>query len=267
MHKTIFKYRFYYRTRTVNRRKISHERRLNIGRKTRIRQGLDIGRCMRSEIASDYHLLISDLDTHTAFAEFCNHRLQMIGYYIAYVQCSSGNSRRKHESSCLYPIGNDRMFCSMQLVHTFDFDRVRSRTFDFCAHFIQKVCQINDFGFFCGIFQICDAMCQNGSHHYVLRRSHTRKVEINRIAYQTLRSCCGFYISLLIVDGNDRSQSFQSFQVQVDRSCTDCTASRQRNLGSAFSGKQRSHYQNRCPHFVHKFKSRFCGYYILGLDG
>ena len=263
MHEPVFKYRLDDSSRTLHRGEKGHERRLNVCRKARIRQCLDIRCTLWSQIAPDNQILVTDFNPHTAFPQLGDNRLQMIRYSIRNPHVASGNGSCKHKGSCFDPVRNHSVLRTAQMLHAFDFNGIGTGTLDLRSHLVQKIGQVYNFRLLCGILDIGDTFCQDCRHHDVLRRTHTREVQIDGVTDQTLSACPGFHIAFRFIEDDFCPQSLQSFQVQINGTGTDGTAAGQRHPCSSLSGKQRPHDENGSTHLIHQIKPCLRRYDIL----
>ena len=100
-------------------------------------------------------------------------------------------------------------------------------------------------GLFCRIFDSGHSFRHNGCHHHIDGRAHRHHVHINMIATQ----CIGL--------GNDQTmgnvhicpQRPEAFQMLIDGTAADITASRKRHLGLFIFAQQRAQQIIRCSDF------------------
>ncbi len=95
--------------------------------------------------------------------------------------------------------------------------------FDAGAHLIEHLRQGHDFGLARGIAQDRLALGQGGGHHQILGAGDRGDIEIDVSAHQPVGN--RFDISVLQMDRS--TQTFQPFEMQIDRPRTDGTAAGQ----------------------------------------
>ena len=109
---------------------------------------------------------------------------------------------------------------------------------------LQEVCNVDNLGFACRIFQYGLAICQHRSHHEIFCAGHGDCIEHNM---RTLQPVCP-RSDKTIFDNNMRTHCPQPLNVQVDWSRANRTTTRQRYVRFAEAGYQRPENENRCAH-------------------
>ena len=141
------------------------------------------------------------------------------------------------------------MIGPVQFLYAFNTDDISTGTADIGPHTVQVRSQIDDFRFFCRVFQYRAAFRKGSCHQYVFGCADTGEIQIYLGSFQAV-FYAGFDISVFQVD--DRSHGFKGLQVQVNRPGTDGTAPGQRNFSMTFACQQRSHDEKRSAHTAHK---------------
>ncbi len=71
-------------------------------------------------------------------------------------------------------IGDHFVLGAVQLAHAFDDDAPRTRAFDFRAHLVEEICEIDHFGFGSRAFDHGHALGQDRRHHHVVGAENGR---------------------------------------------------------------------------------------------
>ena len=174
------------------------------------------------------------LDFGADFFQFGNEGLQVFRNGILYEDIALGHGRADHESTRFDAVGDDGVIGAMQFLDAFDADDVGAGTADVGAHTVEVRCQIDDFRFFCGIFQDRLTVGHGCSHEDIFRSADAGEIEIDLSPFEAIR-CRRFDVSVFQVD--DGSHGFKSLEVQVDRTGTDGAAAGQGNLGPPLAGQ------------------------------
>ncbi len=267
VHESVLKHGLDYGALTLNRCQIRHERRLNVRRESRVWERLDVGRRVRPKVAPDDHVVVPNFNSDSALTKLGDDRLQMRRYDVRNSERPASDCRSQHKSPSLNSVWDNGMFGSMQTCDSLDFDGVSACALDLRSHFVQEVRKVDNLRLLSCVFDKSRALGQNSRHHDILSRTHARKVKVNRVADEPLRSCDSLDIAFVVVQRDNCAQCLQSLQMKVNWSCTDCAAARQRNPSFSLTRKKGPHNQNRGPHLVNKFKFCFRRRDILGFDG
>ena len=120
------------------------------------------------------------------------------------------------------------MFCPMQLLHSFDDQAPCSRPFNFGAHLVQEIGQVADFRLRGRAFDHGCSFGEDSGHHHIIGTEDGRTklpAQIDDSAVQFGRE--NFDVASL--HPHRRPESFESFQVQIDRSIANDAAAWQGN--------------------------------------
>ena len=244
MHVSVFKNGFHHYAGAFNSGEKCHELRLHIRRKAGVRHSFNICGDQGLHIGLHPYEVVAFLDVHTAFYELCDDRLYVIGHHVFYQDITSCNSCGHHESARFNPVGYDCVPRSVERGNAFDTNGIGTRAFHLRAHFIHEVCKVDDFRLLCRVFYYCVAFGECCGHHDVFRGSDAGKIQVDLSSCQLIGS--RFHITVSLLDFC--SQSLESFEMKIDRSGANSTASRQCDLRSAGFCQERSHNQYGCPH-------------------
>ena len=100
----------------------------------------------------------------------------------------STRSCNHNKCTCFNSIWNNFMETAHQIIYAINCDNICTSTSDFCTHFVQQCCNVNNLWFFCGIFNRCSAFCINCSHHNIDCCSYRCNIQENLSANQFFRS-------------------------------------------------------------------------------
>ena len=124
----------------------------------------------------------------------------------------------------------------MKFVNTFNDNNIRTSSSNVCSHIIQKCCYINDFRLTSRIFNNGAPFCFYCCKHGVNGSSDTYCIHVNTSSMKPLATCRKVHgISLI---GHGSPHSFKSFDMQINRSRSQITATRQANCCFAIASKQ-----------------------------
>ena len=104
--------------------------------------------------------------------------------------------------------------------HAFDDHAARARAFDFRAHLVQKIRQVDDFRLLRCAFDHGGAFGQNRRHHDVVGAQHSRakfSAQIDDRAIQFRRE--NFHVAAFYPHGC--AERLETFQMQIDRPIAD----------------------------------------------
>ena len=169
----------------------------------------------------------------------------------------AGNRTRDQKRSRLDAIGNHGVFGPMQFLYAFDNQTACAESFDLCAHLVQEICKVANFGFRSRTFNHRRSFREHRRHHHVVRAENRRAkfpAQIDHGAAQFRRK--DFYVSA--VQTYRRAERFESFKMEIDRPIADDTSARHRNRRLLATTEQRAKHTNRGAHLAH---------HIVGRDG
>ena len=110
----------------------------------------------------------------------------------------------------------------MQIVFAVDLDDICACASDISAHRVEEIRNINDVRLLGCILDNCLSLSPYSRKHSVHRSAYSNEIEIDLVAYQLVSLdmvCAPLYLV-------GSAQSFESFQVLVDRSVTERTSAR-----------------------------------------
>ena len=102
---------------------------------------------------------------------------QMIGVSASYSDGATGRGTRHEESSRFDTIPHRHVRSGMKLGNAMYHDVRSTRVLDIRPHRDEEVGKVHDLGLTGGIVNDRRAARANGSHHEILRRAHTLKVQ------------------------------------------------------------------------------------------
>ena len=104
-----------------------------------------------------------------------------------------------------------------------DFDYVRSGASDVRTHCVEEVCKVNDMRFFCGVFDDCKPSRLNCGEHDIDCCADGNLVHINKATGEMV----GIGVDHCVFNNGSRcAEKFKTFDVKVNRSGTNITATR-----------------------------------------
>ena len=86
----------------------------------------------------------------------------------------SGDRARDQERAGLDAVRDDVVLGAVQFLHAFDDDAPRAGAFDFRAHLVEEIREIDDFGFRGGALDDGDALGEHRGHHDVVGAENGR---------------------------------------------------------------------------------------------
>ena len=158
-------------------------------------------------IAADFHQLRAD-------------GFQMLGNHILHRHIPSGGRCREHKGTSFNLVGDDGIFCSVELLHTADPDHIRSRALDVRSHAVQEIGEIHHMGFLCGVLDDGKTVRKGRRHHDIDGRPHADHVHVQMTPLQGLR----FRDDQAMFDTHVCPQRLKSLDVLVDWTASDVTA-------------------------------------------
>ena len=156
------------------------------------------------------------------------------------------------KSARLDAVGDDVVFRAVKFLYALDHDAAAASAFDFCAHLVEEIGEVHDFGLGRRTLDDCGALGEDGGHDDVVSAENGGALfttEVHRRAAQC--ACKNFHISVL--DAADSAKRLESFEVQINRSVTDDAAAGQGDGRFFFTTKQRAEHANAGAHFSHDF--------------
>ena len=108
---------------------------------------------------------------------------QMLGNHIFHRHIPSGSRGGKHKGTGLDLVGDDGIFCSVELLHAADPDHIRSGSFDVRSHTVQEIGKIHHMRLFCSVLNDGQTVRKGRRHHDIDGRSHADHVHIQVAAF------------------------------------------------------------------------------------
>src|SRR5579883_1949694 len=125
-----------------------------------------------------------------------------------------------------------------------------------------RMVEVGDFGLTGAVLHQAFPFGKAGSHQQVFRAGDGDLVEDDLGPAQAL----GRSLDVAVVLGDFGPQSLQAFDVEIDGTGPDGTASGQGYAGTAATGNQRAEHERRGPHGFHQFVGGLRGCQVGGLD-
>ena len=124
----------------------------------------------------------------------------------------------------------------MELINTFNDNNVSTGSSNVCPHIIQKCRYINDFRLTSCIFNNGAPFCFYCRKHGINGRPNTYRIHVYTSSVEMFTTCRKVHgISLI---GHGSPHSFKSFDMQINRSRSQITATRQANCCFAIAAQQ-----------------------------
>ena len=121
--------------------------------------------------------------------KLCSCCFKMLRDNILYCNISTGCSSSKHKRSRFNLIRNDRVFCTMKFLNSFDTDNICSCTLDVCSHTVQEVGHVYDMWLSRRILDRSTSGCQRSSHHNIDRCTNRYNIQENMASVKVLCLC------------------------------------------------------------------------------
>ena len=109
---------------------------------------------------------------HAQTSEGVRNNAEVVHGDILYSYAVATHCSHTYERADLNHIGQNPVFCSMQLIHTYDSQQIRSNAAYAGAHFVQQVTELLQVGFAGSVVDGGSAFGKNGSHHDIGGTSH-----------------------------------------------------------------------------------------------
>ena len=251
MHKAVFKNRLSNFGAALRHRIEHHELGLHIGGKTRVLGG---AKTLRFQVRESRTFSVHPqttrhrLDAHARFAQFVNHRFQMVTASVSQHHITARCSHRAQKRSRFNAVGHDCVRSTVQLLNTLDVDATGAVAFDLGTHGNQQLGQIGNLWLLGGVFQHSFALGQSCRHEEIFGASNGHHVSGNTCALQAATPVfqTRHHIALLHID--HRAHGLQAFDVLVHRACANGATAWQRDLGMAKASQQGAQCQYRGAH-------------------
>ena len=116
---------------------------------------------------------------------------------------------------------------ALQFLDAFNTDDISPRTFDVGTHGIEECNKIDDFRFFCCIFNDSPPLSCCCGHQDIFSSTNAWEIQVNRSPLQTMR-CIAFYKAVSNIDFS--THSFKRFKMQVNRPASNHASARKSDL-------------------------------------
>ena len=210
--------------------------RLHVGREARIREGLHIGRMLHRRAHDAYGLIVL-IDGVAHLEQLRGDRLEMLRNDVLDQDVTTGRRGGTHEGTCLDLVRDDGVGRTMQATNATDADRIGTGTLDVGAHRVQEVRNIDDVRLLRHVLDDGSALCEDGGQHDVDGRTDGYDVEVDVGRVKSLGS---IRLYTAVPDLHLRTEGTEALDVLVDRTGTDGTAARKRNIGHMVLAQQRA---------------------------
>ena len=177
------------------------------------------------------------------------HRFQDIFPGIFYFHPATSRSRRHQVGSGLDPVRQHVVVASVQALHTIDFNGRGTVAFDIGTHGDQALGQIHHFRLAGRVFEDGFTLGERSCHHQVFGTRYGDRIQEN---VGTLQPAIGLGLDVAILHLYVGTHHFQTVDVQVNRSGTDGTATRQGDFGFAKMCHQRAKHQYGGAHGLYQ---------------
>ena len=134
-------------------------------------------------LAVHNQIVVHLLNVHSHLAERVWNQSEMLASTVL-----DGDFRLRHgghtdKAAYLDHVGENAVFASVQFLHSFDFQKIRTNTRNLCAHIIQHGAQLIQVRLARGVEDGGLALRKHGSHHNVGSTCHGRFVQLHVAAF------------------------------------------------------------------------------------
>ena len=217
--------------------------RLHVGREARIRERLHIGRMLHRRAHDAYGLIVL-IDRVAHLEQLRGDRLQVLRDDVLDQDVTTGCGGGTHEGACLDLVRDDGIGRAMQATDATDADRIGTSALDVGAHRVQEVRDIDDVRLLRHVLDDGSALCEDGSQHDVDGRADGYDVEVD---VGGVKSFGGSGLYTAVPDLYLRTEGPEALDVLVDRTGTDRTAARKRNIRHVMLAQQCADKVVGCP--------------------
>ena len=151
---------------------------------------------------------------------------QMFRNNILYGNISTCCCCCKHEGSCFNLIRNDRILCAVKLLYTFNTDHISTCALNVRTHAVQEIGNVYNMGLSGCVLNNGTSGSQGSSHHNIDRCTNRYNIQKNMTAMEVF--CFSNNCSMKNI--YRCSKCPESFQMLVNRTASDVTASRKRHF-------------------------------------
>ena len=153
-----------------------------------------------------------------------------------------GRRSRNHIGARFDLVGNDSIIAAVQVLPALNTDDVRACAADIRTHGIQKICNVNDVGFPCGIIYNRPAFGTAGGEHDIYRCTDACNIEIDIRTDEPIRLCgdeCAAF--------NDfRTERSHALDMEIHRALTYRAASGLVDFRSTVAAEERAEHIIGC---------------------
>ena len=145
-------------------------------------------------------------------------------------------------------VGDDGVFGAVELGDTFDDDAVGACAFDFCAHFDEEICEIDDLGFLGRTVDDGGAFGENGGHQDIIGAEDGGAKFAAQIDAGA-DEAAGKEFNVTPLDADSGAESFEAFEVKIDGAVANDAAAGHGDGGFFFASEQGTKDADRGAHF------------------
>ena len=161
----------------------------------------------------------------------------------------SGHCCSEHKGSCLDLVRNNGILGLVKGFNTTDTDHICTRSLDTCSHTVQEVCHVYHMRLFCRIFNDRIAIRHRCCHHNIDGCTYTDHIKKN-VCSVKLFSFCN---NKSMLDPGHCTHGLKTFQMLIDRTAANITASWQRHFCTLIFSKQCTQQIIGCTDLLHAF--------------
>ena len=231
----------------------AHELGLQIGREAGERLGGHVHRRDARAVAPDADAGIGRRDLGAGPAHHVERGLQEVWLRAFEQHVAAGHGDRHGVGAGLDAVGNDADIGARKLVHALYGDGGRAGAVDLRAHGDQAIGEVDDLGLARRVFQHGLAARQGRGHHQYMGGADRHFREHVAVAAQPVlrrrHDIAGVHVDL-------GAQLLQAVDEEIDRARADGATARQRDLGHAHAGEQRTDDPEGGAHLGDEFVGR-----------
>ncbi len=199
---------------------------MKVGRETRIRHRLEIGRLdplVFVDINANAVVALFDIKSH--LDEFGRKRLHMLRDQIVDRHVAPGHRGRDHVCSRLDLIRNDRVRISAgQPRNALDSNVIGSGALDVGAHRVQKVRDVDDMGLLSRVFDRRNAFGAGRRKHDIDCCADADHIQENMSAMQSVGDDANDAVANIGRIRSQRSELGKTLEMKIDRTCSEIAA-------------------------------------------
>ncbi len=175
------------------------------------------------------------------------------------------NGARDEEGARFDAIRNDAVLRAVQFLHPFDDDAAGAGAFDFGAHLVEEIGEIDDLGFRGGAIDDRRAFGEDRGHHHVVRPEDGGTLFAAE-AHRTADELAGENFDVAAFDAVHGAEGLEALEMQIDRAITDDAAAGERDGRFLLAPEQWAEHAHGSAHLADDFV-RGLGDDFFRLDG